>query len=115
MPNDDVPVRVAGRSFGYDGETYTNGDELEVDEATLENHPRTLEALQSPSTESVDDTASAGDDEDEGDAEDVESYDREELEDMEYSDLQSLAAESDHPDVDGRSSQEDIVEALSDE
>lgn len=110
---DDIRVRVAGRSFGYGGETYTNGDELEVDEETLENHPRTLEPLQSPSTESVDEND--GDDEGEGDAEDVESYGREDLEEMEYEELQALASEADTDAVDGRSSREDIVEALADE
>ncbi|WP_126665242.1 hypothetical protein [Haloterrigena salifodinae] len=45
---DEIPVRVAGRSFGYGGERYANGDELEVDEATLENHPRTLERVDGP-------------------------------------------------------------------
>lgn len=49
--SDNVRVRVAGRSFGYRGESYAEGDELEVDEATAENHPRTLEVIENGSDE----------------------------------------------------------------
>lgn len=40
-----------------------------------------------------------------------ETYSREDLEAMEYGDLQRLASEGDHPDVDGRSSMDDIIAA----
>ena len=48
---DDVRVRVAGRSFGYQGETYEHDEELEVSESTAEKHPRTLEVIESGSSE----------------------------------------------------------------
>lgn len=105
---DEVRVRVDGRSFGYRGETYTRGDELTVDESTIENHPRTLERVDAEDTDETEDT-------DASDEEEPASYDRDELEGMEYEDLQTLASEADTDAVDGRSSRDDIVEALSDE
>lgn len=62
---DEVRVRVAGRSFGYQGETYGANETLEVSEDTLENHPRTLERVESGETEAVD----ADDDPDSGETE----------------------------------------------
>lgn len=55
----------------------------------------------------------------EDDSEDVtesgyayETYPREELAALEYNELQKLASDADHPDVDGRSSRADIIDAF---
>ena len=42
---EDVRVRVAGRSFGYQGETYEHDDELIVDVETAFKHQRTLDVI----------------------------------------------------------------------
>lgn len=107
---DDVRVRVAGRSFGYRGETYVHGDELSVDEATVENHPRTLARV-----EQIDDEDADGDDEDAGNRGGDSSTDgdgthtRDDLEAMDYTDLQALAARH---GIRANQSTEDLIDAL---
>lgn len=95
---DDGAVEDATTSGSDDGET---ADETSGDETGTGS----------------DDTDADADDESEsaGDEPDYETHDREALEEMDYSELQNLARESDHPDIDGRSSGDDIINALADE
>ena len=40
-----VRVRVVGRGFRYNRQQYEGGDELDVEERTLERHPNTLQEV----------------------------------------------------------------------
>lgn len=107
---DDIEVRVAGRSFGYRGETYGHDEELTVDEDTAENHPNTLERVDSDDSDSDETEAASGTDDDT--EPESESYTRDELEEMDRSGLQQLASDADTDEIDGRSSSEDIIDTL---
>jgi len=63
-----VSVRVARSRFGYNGETYREGDVLEVHEGALESHPNTLERVED-ATGVAGAGGDDGDDDTEGDEE----------------------------------------------
>lgn len=101
-------VRVESGPFVYNGEQYRDGDELEVADSTLEHYPYSLEVTESGSDESA--NADESDTEETGNG-----YTRDELEDLEYDELSDLAMESDDESINGRSSREDIIDALAED
>lgn len=92
-----IRVRVARSYFGYNGERYSKDDELDVHPGALEMHPNTLERVEDSNTDSTNGS---------------EGYNRDELEDMEYSELSDLAQESNDESIHGRSSRDNIIDAL---
>lgn len=116
---DDGPSRALYRHLDVASEP---GDELTLDAEAAAylvdqgHHEYVDDPGPGPEPDADDSADSVDEDED---AEDVtesgyayETYPRAELEAKEYNDLQKLAAEADHPDVDGRSSRADIIDAL---
>lgn len=108
---EDIQVRVEGRDFSYRGETYDTGEELSVDEDTAENHPSTLERVD----ETENGSAESENAEENESAETENGYSRDELEDMDRSDLQRLATDADTDEINGRSSNEDIIDELAED
>ena len=123
-----------------DGRVIESGAVVEVDQSVVERlgHLRwytvvddTTVSEASDSDASTDDDTAASDDADsqpardsdtsDADAEtdtqtvdaDYETYPREQLEMMDDSSITEIAKDGDHPDVDGRSSREDIISAYS--
>lgn len=110
----------AERGFISSGQTI-NPDESEVEDY-LEHRSGGWEYVDDSDDEEIttsgsDEEANAdesSDDETETGSDDVdyETHPRAELEEMDYSELQELARESGHPDINGRSSGDDIINAL---
>lgn len=125
---EDGPVRAYYRHLDLGS---TPGDELTLDADDAEylvekgdhvyvGEADAVEAEPSP-TKSADSDADAESEDDEESDEDVtesaypyNNYSREELEAMEYSDLRDIASQADHPDVNGRSSRDEIIDAFAD-
>ena len=97
-------VEVVSGPFTHDGEQYHNGDKLEVPESVLDHYPRSLDVVES----TVTDTQEAEDSE-------KSAYTRDELESLDWSELRSLAVESDREDIDGRTAKDDIIDALAED
>lgn len=95
-----------------------NGD-AEANTQGMDEESTAEESTAEESNEGNDDGGMDHDDADMPDEDDLddepefETYPRDELESMEYSTLRELAMDSDHPDVNGRSSGDEIIEALS--
>lgn len=104
----DVRVRVVGSSFIAAGERYVRDDELTVDDAIADRHPNTLDRIDSSDGDTDTTEAETADVTESG-------YSRGELEAMDYQELRDLATDADNPDINGRSSRDDIVDALADD
>lgn len=75
MSDNTVRVEVVRAQFRYDREQYTQGDEIEVTEATLRRHPQSLARIDDGDEQTDEDGA----DEADGDGDAVEPVPEEEL------------------------------------
>ena len=98
---DTIRVRVTRSQFGYRGERYRRGDEIEVDAEVVEKHPNTLVIVE------TDDDGDVGGADDDQDA----SSDDIDYESQTMDELYALAQER---DISGRSEMDkaDLIDAL---
>lgn len=126
--------RVVGHNHHHDGETVEPGTVLsaeDIPDGILDDFPSKFEPVDDDTdaeeeaeaeaetqSDDTEDTSAESEDNDEPDDSDDsedgggESYTRAELEEMSRSERVDLAKESDTSDIDGRSSDDDIINAL---